>query len=517
VRRNAGYNRRLSDLGFYWAVSDHWGALLSMDWWSNNYTALEGSFDYTYPAKFMSGGATFKRFWENTGSTQFSVAAQHSMEPNERTRLSLNGQYVTSSRFIEERSFDPRELRQSITSNVGLSRRFDWGSISLQGSRDHYLNNDEKRYTLPSAGLNLATVTLFEGATWTGSAQLRRTGIDHADGDADPNELNGNVSSSFNWGRLSWSQSMASDDRNVRTMVVDTVADDTTFVLKPSHGVSWSSSLNFQQRLIGTTTFTPGISVSGQLLRNDTSENRYVSAPLRMDVSAQLKADVFGFWPGIGAIERIRHRLSPTIRYAFSPASSIDSVSNRLQARVFGVQSGRERNTVSIGLSQTFEGKFRENAEQTEARRDSAVADSLTADPTQPRRIPQARKVSILSLNTDVVVYDFVAAREEGRGIQTQSISNSINSDLLRGLQLTVTHELFRSIDTLTHRSGREFDPHLQRINASFSLSSNSWLFRTLGLTRDSDAAPQTGSAETPMPADAEGGPAAAGPEFGII
>ncbi|HET9439252.1 MAG TPA: twin-arginine translocase subunit TatC [Longimicrobiales bacterium] len=513
VRRNAGYNRRIKDLGFYWAVSENWGALASMDWWSNNYTALEGSIDYTYPSKFMNGAVTFRRFWVNTGDRDFSVSAQHSMQPNERTTISLDANYVTSTRLIEERSYDPRELVRSITSNAGLTRRFDWGSVSMQLARDQYLTNEQIRYKLPSLGLSLSTINLFEGATWTGSAQFSRTGTDEANTDADPNELNANVSSSFNWGRLSWSQNVTSDDRNT-AFIRDTIGGDTTYLLANRHGITWNSSLNFQQRLIGTTTFTPGISAGGQLVRIDTLSGKYARAPIRLDFGAQLKMDLFGFWPGIGSIDRIRHRLSPTIGYSFSPASSIDSIASPLEARVFGVRAGRERNTITIGLNQTFEGRYREDQKELEARRDSAALDSISADPTKPRRIPQARKVSILSLNTDAIVYDFVAAREDDRGIQTAQISNSINSDLLRGLQLSVTHELFRG-DTLV-RSGRRFDPHLQRINASFSLSNNSWLFRALGLTRKSDADPQTGSVESELPEDAEGGPSP-GPEYGIV
>ncbi len=515
VRRNAGYNRRIRDLGFYWAMSDHWGSLLSLDWWSDNYTALEGSFDYTYPAKFMNGGATFKRFWEDGGSRQFSVSAQHSMEPNERTRVSLNGNYVTSSRLVEERSYDPQELRRSITSNLGLTRRFDWGSLSMQLSRDHYLTSDQKRYTLPSLGLNLATINLPGGATWTGSAQMRRTGSDEPNTDVDPTELSGSVSSAFNWGRLSWSQSFTSVDRDEAAVDVDTLNADTVRVLRQNHTINWTSSLNFQQRLIGTSTFTPGITIARESRRNVLSGGDLVSAPMRVDFNAELKADVFGFWPGIGSIERIRHRLSPSIRYGFSPATSIDSIANPLQAAVFGPRIGSERNTITVSVNQTFEGKFREDREATQARADSLAADTLTADPSRPRKLPQARKVTILSLTTDAVVYDFVAARELGRGIRTEQITNSINSDLLRGLQLSVTHDLFRE-DTAIAKGGREFKPHLERVNASFSLSNNSWLFRVLGLSRKSDAPPETGSAESDVPSEAEGGPTTE-PQFGIV
>jgi hypothetical protein len=81
------------------------------------------------------------------------------------------------------------------------------------------------------------------------------------------------------------------------------------------------------------------------------------------------------------------------------------------------------------------------------------------------------------------VVYDFVAARE-GRGVQTTQISNSIQSDLFRNLQLRFTHELWRELqgEGGEGSGSREFAPHLSSLNASLTLSSDSWLFRVLGL-----------------------------------
>ena len=513
VRRNAGYNRRVKDIGFYWAISEHLGALVSMDWWSNNYTALQGAFDYTFPKQFMQGGATFKQFWQNEGSTEFSVAANHSMEPNERTRIAMDAQYVTSSAFVEQRSYDPRELRQTIASTLGINRRFDWGSVSFQGSRTHYLSDDRKQLLLPSLGVTLSTVNLWEGATWTGNMQVRRTLDDEANTDFDPSSVNGSVSSTFNWGQISLPFSVTADDKLTRRSRV--IEGDTIVDLRNTRRVSWNTGFGYQQRLIGTTTLTPSINLSQEFVRNDTLSNSLVSAPMRMDIGATLKADVFGFWPGIGAISRIRHRLSPTISYAYSPSTAIDRADS-LRAALFGVRAGSERNTIQIGLSQTFEGKYRESEEETQARADSAAADSISADPTKPRRLPQPRKVTILSLNTDAILYDFVAARETFKGVQTTQISNSINSDLLRGLQLTVTHELFKAQDTTVVRSGRTFDPHLSRVSASFSLSSSSWLFRMLGFVKETEATPQTGSQETPVPESGQGGPAT-GPDYGVI
>src|SRR5690606_411311 len=83
-------------------------------------------------------------------------------------------------------------------------------------------------------------------------------------------------------------------------------------------------------------------------------------------------------------------------------------------------------------------------------------------------------------------------------GLTNTQLRNSLQSDLLRGLQLSFTHDLFRT-DTPVQvepgkgdwpypdgrpvsASGRHFAPHLREVNASFSLSANSWLFRVLGL-----------------------------------
>ena len=46
------------------------------------------------------------------------------------------------------------------------------------------------------------------------------------------------------------------------------------------------------------------------------------------------------------------------------------------------------------------------------------------------------------------------------------------NSDLLRGFQLSITHNLFRALEVdsmlpVSQRRIREFDPHLSRVSAS--------------------------------------------------
>jgi hypothetical protein len=91
--------------------------------------------------------------------------------------------------------------------------------------------------------------------------------------------------------------------------------------------------------------------------------------------------------------------------------------------------------------------------------------------------------MTLLALNTNVVTYDFVRARKlDNRleGFTTTRLRSQISSDLLRGLRLSVEHDLFDAED----RNGedqRTFDPLLAQLNLSFAMSSNSGLIQAIG------------------------------------
>jgi hypothetical protein len=536
VRNSSRYNRRVEDVGFYWAINDYMGAELAMDWASENYTAVRGSFDYTVLSQFLRGGLTFRRFWKNEGGTELTLASRNEWEPNEQTRLGVSANYSSSSDFVQRRSIDPRELARSVDSNVNLNRQFGWGSLTLGATRKQYLHDGTVNMTLPAVGLNLAGVTLFEAmpgeehwysnTSWTASADSRvetqsvESNSSNRSAQGQRN-VNGRVSSRFNVGSVSFDQTFSLNDLNRDARTVPTVGDDSSFVIPAGaeQRMQWSTGLSFQQRLIGTSTFTPGVRVRGDMLRNDSTRERLVNSPMRLDFNAGLQGDIYGFWPGVGGLERIRHRISPSLNYTFSPAPRPDS----LQAAVFGgLDAIREQNTLAIGLSQTFEGKRRRV--EAEAADSAAVADSAVADTASgPRRMPAGTQpIILLSLATTAVVYDFVAARERGDGIQTTQITNSIQSDLLRSLQLRVTHDLYdqRAAPDSGGSPDRVFAPHLSAVTASLSLNSNSWLFRFLGLGRQRPAMPEAeGEPGTERADESEGGVAIdrTKPELGLI
>lgn len=545
VRTNTGYQRRITDLGFYWAINDYMGARVAVDWYSNNWTALNGSFDYRVLDKFLNGGATVRRFWREDGGREFTLATQNSWEMNERTRLSLSANYATSSQFVRQNTFDPREVNQMISSNAGLNRRFDWGNVNLTASRQQYLSDGRVTMTLPQLSVSFPTKTLFEAlpgeeswysnATWTGDLSAGRKTNDPGERlsirSRPGSEVTSRVSSSFTLGDFSWSQ--RADLTETRqdpfgidsdTLVVDNLG------ARARRAMTWSTSLDYQQRLIGTSTFTPSLTLRGELIEGDTTGGQRIAAPTRIDFGANLRTDVYGFWPGIGPVERIRHKITPGISYTYSPEPNVTD----RQREFFRVGDIREQNRISLNLTQTIEAKIRQREDTTGVAADSVEVEveDEPARPGEPRRIPRNEPIQVLSLSTSAVAYDFVQAREEGDGFVTAQITNNITSDLLRGLQLSVTHDLFEETRAEgpdgQSRTDRRFAPTLSQLNASFSLNSDSWIARMLGLgRREPDREEERQAADTlagdTLGADTlaalETGPAAQtrGEQFGLI
>ncbi|NJD11422.1 MAG: hypothetical protein FIB01_13615 [Gemmatimonadetes bacterium] len=543
ARNSTRYSRRIEDVGFYWAINDYMGAEVAMDWMANNYTALRGSLDFNVVRSFLNGSLTFRRYFPAEGGNQFTLSAQSNWQPDERTRLGMSANYSTSASFVRRRTLDTRELTRSIATTFNLNRQFNWGSLTLGATRNQFLTDGTVRMTLPSFGLNLSSVTLFRAepgeekwysnATWTGTIDGRiesnMVGDSNRTSAQSRRNANSNFSSSFTLGKLGLSQAVRWSDSRIDARAVRPLQKDTLLHLPGSteQRANWSMGINFQQNLIGTTTtLTPSLSLNGEFLNDSVTDGRMVASPTRLDFNASLQTALYGFFPGVGPFSRIRHRLTPSVSYTYSPAPTASA----LQQRVFssfatdslGRGGIRERNVLTFGIAQTFEGKRRPRAEpapesgapggEPSPAGDSTAAplaaDTATSDSAGgPRRLPQGEApVILLSLTTDAVVYDFVAARE-GKGIQTTSISTSIQSDLFRNLQLRFTHELWRPVKEATEGQSatsqavqqREFAPFLSSLNASLSLNSDSWLFRALGLGRKQGASAQPSAAAAPQ------------------
>lgn len=543
VRTSSGYRRRISNLGFYWAMSDYTDAQVAFDWFSDTFISLSTAFQYRVNRQFLEGRANVTRYWAEDG-TRFALDSNHSWQPNERTRLNIDARYAAAD-FVREFSFDPREVTQQITSSGGVSRRFDWGNLTVNANRNQYLSDDRIEWTLPQASLSFTSRTLFpapsteasfwNNMTWSANTSFARTTSDYAQQDtfalaqADRAGTRASVSTGLGIGNLRFAPSATFQER--RTLGVPEALLIAEPGVPPSPDdllqgapvrdvvdatIQWRTSINYQQRLVGSTTITPDLSFSGDLFRADTSSlaSDFVAAPTRVSLGATLKSDIYGFFPGVGPFEAIRHKITPSVTYAWTPTANPTD----LQRELFGSAAIRPRNVVAVTLNQTFEARRREapeEADDTAGRgagavgvddpdnplagdpdvplSDSASIAELTGPETPgqvqeeggPRRIQRPPVTTLLGLTTSVVRYDFVEADSAGMflaGFQTTELSNQITSDYLRGLSISMRHQLFA--DSLADGAlvERRFQPHLASLNLGFSLSSRSGIVRWLGL-----------------------------------
>jgi len=253
--------------------------------------------------------------------------------------------------------------------------------------------------------------------------------------------------------------------------------------------------------------------MSGGAKRSDKipEASSFVFGPRRLSFGARLKSDIYGYYGGLAGFEAIRHKISPSVSYSYAPKI----VANPLQETVFGAANAFARNVVTVGFNQTFEAKriageddliddledFRLDLDEDLLAPDSildARADSLLSlqeapieilsdeqlDPDGPTRLPPSRVVNVLALNTSVVTYDFVRARKEDeplRGFTTTRLRNQISSDFLRGLRLSVEHDIFDDVVDPSGEERRVFDMALSQLNFSFAVSSNSGVIQALG------------------------------------
>jgi hypothetical protein len=228
--------------------------------------------------------------------------------------------------------------------------------------------------------------------------------------------------------------------------------------------LDWDTGINLPVLFRGSWKLQPAVGIANTttgpfLLRNRSTNGDFVHQGKRFRFSASASPTLFAFYPGFGLASRVRHSLSPTLSWNYSPAAKVPEEFARalvqpgqpLQLRSDATQ------TLSLGLSQTFEAKAK-----------MRPGDTTNVD---------ARKIRVLSINTSPITYDFEQAKKPGRtGWITDVLSNSFLSDLLPQFTLSLTHDLWRG-DVGTDSA--KFAPFLSSVSASFAISGNT--LRSIG------------------------------------
>jgi Tat protein translocase TatC len=514
VRPSRDYQRQITNMGYYWAPNDYFDVTFRADWYAKRFFQYGASMQYRILDRFLGGTLAYSRQAQSGGGSSNSFSWSHRQQFNVSTSLNFSLNYVSNSTVLVQNAINPLLNTQQITSSLNFSKQFRWGQFALGGSRRQSLSDSSLTQQFPSLTITPRPLDFGRDVTWSPGLSLtndvtKRTPqaaivVFRANGGADTIPQVGdtrvtalNLDTPLRLGTFNWRNSVSVTDQTAsgRHVVTFRVPDpstpdpnDSTTVSQVfngdfSTGINWDTGINLPVLFRGTWKIQPTLGITNATslgpfaLRNRSTLGTFVTQGKRFQLGLTSSPTLFAFLPGVFGLTRIRHAISPLITFNYSPAASISEAYARAVAQPGQpiVLRSDPTQTLSVGLSQVFEGKGKPQK-----------GDTLGTS---------ARKLRILSINTSPISYDFEQAKLPGRtGWATQTVTNSVLSDLLPGFNLTVTHDLWRGtvgVDTA------KFDPFLQSVNASFSLSPRT-INSILGVVGLASRSPQTPSGGIP-------------------
>jgi Tat protein translocase TatC len=495
IRPTPGYNRQVANLGYYWVPNDYLDFTGRLDWFANRYVQYGVTGQYRILNRFLAGSLGFNQQRESEGGSGLAVRWDHRQQFDLSTSLNVDFNYASDTRVVRDNAIDPLQNTQQITSSANFSKRYNWGQISLGGNRRQDISDGGVQQLLPAVTISPAPLALGSDITWSPGLSFTNNTTSDPNRDSLFQVLPGgavdtvlrDVSSrvtAFNFdtplrlGSFNWQNSIQATDQTstgleTQTFRIDDPASDDpadsitvnrTFSGDFASSVDWNTGINLPILFRGSWKLQPSLGISNTtggpfMLRNRNTNGDWVHQGKRFRIGVTSTPTLFAFFPGIGPLQRIRHSLSPVISYSYEPAADVPEEFARATAQPGQVPQLRSlaRQALQVGLSQSFEGKRKPEGQ-----------DTSSAD---------APKLRVLSISTSPMTYDFEQAKQPGRtGWATQALTNTFLSDMLPGFSLTLSHDLWRGqvgVDT------SDFDPFLQRVDASFSISGNT--FRGLG------------------------------------
>jgi Tat protein translocase TatC len=496
VRPTRTYNRQVTNIGYYWAPSDYLDLTGRLDWFANRYVQYGVAGQYRWLNRFMTGSVGFNEQRQDGGGSGLTFRWDHRQTFNLSTSLNFSVNYASNTAVVRRNAIDPLQNTQQITSSLNYSKRFGWGTVTLGGNRRQSLTDGSVQQLLPALTLSPVPIAIGSNVTWSPGLSITNNttsktalpsfvqvlpgGVLDTIAQTGSSRITAlNLDTPIRFGGFNWQNSIQVNDQTSTGRDSVSFGTDDPSTPDPTDSVTvtrffagdfqssldWDTGINLPVLFRGSWKLQPvvgiGNSLAGQpfAIRNRNTGGSFVQQGKRFRFSVTSAPTLFGFFPGIGPLSRIRHSLSPVITWNYQPAANVNEEFARAVAQPGQPVTLRSDATqqVSVSLSQTFEGKRRPPRGDT-----SSVND---------------QKLRLLSISTSAVSYDFEQAKKPGfTGWTTPSVTNSLLSDLLPGFNVSLTHDLWRG---QVGSDTAKFVPFLSNVSASFAISGNT--FRAIG------------------------------------
>lgn len=541
VRNSPLYRRTIENVGYYFALNDYVDAAASLDWRSSasatkvdpGWTRWNGEMRYRWLDRFVSGRIAASIHSLSNGSSNTQLSWSHSQDFSIRSRLTANVNLSTSTAVQRQTALAPLASLATIASQVNYDREIGPLKLSVGGTRRQYPGRPQVDEDYPTISLTGKPISVGSWLTWTPGLSASSSASRHLDSQGDfarryiarPDGTLDSVS--VDRGTHTRSLTITSplkifdfqiqlavraSDRGNDFPELRTVIDpvDTSKKSVRVYERTWLSqvdadvSMNLPQFFGGTWNLVPSISMSNVgpgalLVRTERTGGEWVSQGKRLSYGLGVSPTFFALYPGIGPVTAIRHSLTTSLSWAYSPKASLDpKYLAALGQTQVGFLGANAQNRVTLSVQQAFEAKL-------------GATDSLNPD--------GGKKIKILSLNFSPLTWDFERAKAtKGKsGFATDALDISVRSDLLPGFDVGVNYSLFQG-NVLSDSA--VFSPYLSSVRAGLSVGAGSGIGALFGrlfggpvtdTPRDTAGPPQQQGAGRGLPGGAGAGGLAGG------
>jgi lipopolysaccharide assembly outer membrane protein LptD (OstA) len=361
--RGGSGSRFIRNLGYYWAASDYYDLLGSLDFYENSHTTINGSLRYRLIYKLngvVTVNYTHQGTWDLVNyiqrvSNSWRISYSHSQILSQTMTLGGSGTFVSNKNYIAQNVYDPAErLNRTITSDFNLTKAWPEQSISMyvQARQDWNLDTDEKTQSLPSFSISRSRLPLFPPA----SRSKKETRVR-------PDEV---VEEPTNRWYNSIYFDISSSGQNYRQRF----KSDSTFFQKNYQTINTRSSISLSSKFFGFLNVSPNVGLTHSLVRLEPGElpdslglpTRKFVTRLLYNTGVSVNASVFGtVYPNKFGIIGLRHTMTPSISYSFTPAIT----KNRRYFSYVGGGTGSTRaKSLSYSLANSFQAKYKSGEEE---------------------------------------------------------------------------------------------------------------------------------------------------------
>lgn len=495
-RNSPTYRRHAENLGYYFAINEYMDAQLWGDWRSGSrpsdgdpgWVRLNGEWRYRWLNRFLTGRLAASRLSQRDGTSNTALSWGHQQDFSQVSHLTTSINYVTNTSVQRRTTFDPRQVLASIVSQAAYSTLRWKLPIAIGGDRTQYSGRKEVAQNFPN--LSIQTVT-FSPASWLdwmpsfNFSNQQHFNIDQAgefafrfvnrgNGVVDSVRLKRsvrnttwNLQSPLKIAGFDWRNAFNFRDQDYRApasiVIVD--AKDTTkkttrvFARTYSTELDWQTSIGLPSLLQGTLNLSPTISFNnvdghGFWLRTEQSGGKFVHQTKRVAGGVSMTPTFFALLPGVGAVTRMRHSVTPSLSWSIAPRATVPrQYLKALNISPASYLGNLPQNQLTLNVSQVLEAKLRSSDTSSTA---------------------EAKKLKLLALNFSPLSYDFERARATRRsGFTTSRFSYDATTDLIPGFRGSVDYSLYQG-DVLSDTA--KFKPYRENINASFTLNGQSGL-----------------------------------------